>query len=289
MTLTIGVLHPGEMGSAVAAAAVAGGARVLWAAEERGAQTRRRAERAGLEDAGTLEVLVRQSDIVVSVCPPHAALDVARAMAARRFAGTYVDANAVSPATARDIGAVVERAGATFVDGGIVGPPPHRPGTTRLYLSGPEAGRAAAPFAGSPLEVVALDGPPGAASALKMAYAAWTKGSAALLMAVRALAAAERVDDALLREWARSQPDLTARSEAAAKGSAPKAWRWIGEMEEIAATFAAAGLPDGFHRAAAEVYQRLAQYKDATEPPPIAEVAAVLASGVAGRPELPVP
>jgi 3-hydroxyisobutyrate dehydrogenase-like beta-hydroxyacid dehydrogenase len=284
MGLTIGVLHPGEMGSAVAAAAVTGGARVLWAAEKRGAQTHRRAERAGLEDAGTLEALVRQSDIVVSVCPPHAALDVARAVAVRRFAGTYVDANAVSPATARDIGAVVERAGATFVDGGIVGPPPYRPGTTRLYLSGPEAGRVAAPFAGSPLEIIMLHGPSGAASALKMAYAAWTKGSAALLMAVRALAAAERVDDALLREWARSQPDLAARSEAAAKGSAPKAWRWIGEMEEIAATFAAAGLPDGFHRAAAEVYQRLAQYKDAAEPPPIAEVAAVLASAVAGRP-----
>jgi 3-hydroxyisobutyrate dehydrogenase-like beta-hydroxyacid dehydrogenase len=261
------------------------GARVLWAAEERGAQTRRRAERAGLEDAGTLEALVRQSDIVVSVCPPHAALDVARAVAARRFAGTYVDANAVSPDTAREIGAVVARAGATFVDGGIVGPPPHRPGTTRLYLSGPEVGRAAAPFAGSPLEVITLDGPPGAASALKMAYAAWTKGSAALLMAVRALAAAEQVDAALLREWALSQPDLTARSEGAARGSAPKAWRWIGEMEEIAATFAAAGLPGGFHRAAAEVYQRLARYKDAAEPPPIAEVAAVLAGEVGGRSE----
>jgi len=289
MRLTIGVLHPGEMGSAVAAAAVTGGARVLWAAAERGAQTHRRAERAGLEDAGTLEALVRQSDVVVSVCPPHAALDVARAVAARRFTGTYVDANAVSPATARNIGAVVGSAGATFVDGGIVGPPPHRPGTTRLYLSGPEAGRAAAPFAGSPLEVITLDGPPGAASALKMAYAAWTKGSAALLMAVRALAAAEQVDDALLREWAQSQPDLTARSEAAARGSAPKAWRWIGEMEEIAATFAAAGLPDGFHRAAADVYQRLTRYKDAAEPPPIAEVAAVLASEARARPELRVP
>jgi len=225
----------------------------------------------------------------VSVCPPHAALDVARAVAARRFAGTYVDANAVSPATARNIGAVVGSAGATFVDGGIVGPPPHRPGTTRLYLSGPEAGRAAAAFAGSPLAVITLDGPPGAASALKMAYAAWTKGSAALLMAVRALAAAEQVGDALLREWAQSQPDLTARSEAAAKGSASKAWRWIGEMEEIAATFAAAGLPDGFHRAAAEVYQRLARYKNAAAPPPLAEVAAVLASEARARPEPPVP
>jgi 3-hydroxyisobutyrate dehydrogenase-like beta-hydroxyacid dehydrogenase len=285
MTLTIGVLHPGEMGSAVAAAAVTGGARVLWASEDRGAPTRRRADGAGLEDAGSLGALVRRSEVVLSVCPPHAAAEVAGAVAAHRFAGTFVDANAVSPATARDIGAIVARAGATFVDGGIVGPPPHRPGTTRLYLSGPEAARIVAVFAGSPLEVITLDGPAGAASALKMAYAAWTKGSAALLMAVRALAAAERVDEPLLREWARSQPDLAARSEAAAKGSAPKAWRWIGEMEEIAATFAAAGLPDGFHRGAADVYQRLAGYKDAATPPTIAEVAAVLTGEVAGRPD----
>src|SRR5215831_2175468 len=189
MTLTIGILHPGEMGGAVAAAAVAGGARVLWASEGRGDRTRRRAERAGLEDAGMLPSLAKQSDIVLSVCPPHAAVDVARAVAAHRFGGVYVDANAVSPATAREIGAVVERAGAAFVDGGIVGPPPARRGTTRLYVSGPEAARLAAPFAPGPLEVIALSGPPGAASALKMAYAAWTKGSAALLMAVRALAA----------------------------------------------------------------------------------------------------
>src|SRR5262249_11008109 len=134
-------------------------------------------------------------------------------------------------------------------------------------------------------EVIALPGPPGAASALKMAYAAWTKGSAALLMAVRALAAAEQVDDALLREWAQSQLDLAARSEAAARGSAPKAWRWIGEMEESAATSATAGLPDGFHGAAAEVCQRLARYKDAAEPPSIGEVAAVLAGEVSAGAE----
>src|SRR5262249_52274342 len=170
MTLTIGILHPGEMGGAVAAAAVAGGARVLWASDGRGDRTRQRAGRAGLEDAGTLPSLANQSDIVLSVCPPHAALDVARAVAAHRFAGTYVDANAVSPATTRAIGAIVEGAGATFVDGGIVGAPPARPGTTRLYVSGPEAARLAAPFAPRPLEVIALSGPPGAAPAPRVAY-----------------------------------------------------------------------------------------------------------------------
>jgi len=276
MALTIGVLHPGEMGSAVAAAAAGGGASVLWASEGRSLGTRRGAEGAGLHDAGTLAALVSRSDVVLSVCPPHAAVDVARAVAAQRFAGLYVDANAVAPGTAREIGAIVERAGAAFVDGGLVGPPPQRPGTTRLYVSGKAAERVAALFPRGPLEAIVLDGGAGAASALKMAYAAWTKGSAALLMAVRALAAAEAVDGALVREWERSQPELPARSEAAVRGNARKAWRFVGEMEEIAATFAAAGLPDGFHRAAGEVYQRLARYKDVAEPPPLAEAAAAL-------------
>jgi 3-hydroxyisobutyrate dehydrogenase-like beta-hydroxyacid dehydrogenase len=277
MALTVGILHPGEMGGAVAAVASAGGARVLWASEGRGSATRRRAEAAGLQDVGTLGALARRSELLLSVCPPHAALDVARAVAAAGFVGLYVDANAVAPRSARAIGGVVERAGASFVDGGIVGPPPERPGTTRLYLSGPAAERAAAPFAGGHLEPIVLDGPPGAASALKMAYAAWTKGSAALLMAVRALAAAEGVDGALVREWEQSLPELPARSEAAVRGNARKAWRFVGEMEEIATTFAAAGLPDGFHRAAGEVYERLAAYKDATTPPSLAEAAGALA------------
>jgi hypothetical protein len=98
-------------------------------------------------------------------------------------------------------------------------------------------------------------------------------------MAVRALAAAEAVDAALVREWERSQPELPARSEAAVRGNARKAWRFVGEMEEIAATFAAAGLPDGFHRASAEIYERLAAYKDAAAPPSLAEAAGALAAG----------
>jgi 3-hydroxyisobutyrate dehydrogenase-like beta-hydroxyacid dehydrogenase len=276
MTVTIGVLHPGEMGSAVAAAVAGGGASVLWASEGRSPRTHRAAEGAGARDAGTLAALASRSDVVLSVCPPHAAVDVARAVAALRFGGLYVDANAVAPDTARQIGEIVEGPGAVFVDGGIVGPPPRRSGTTRLYVSGKGADRVASLFASGPLEAIVLDGGPGAASALKMAYAAWTKGSAALLMAVRALAGAEGVDQPLVREWERSQPDLPARSEAAVSGNARKAWRFVGEMDEIAATFAAAGLPDGFHRAAGEIYRRLTRYKDTSEPPPLAEASAAL-------------
>ena len=147
----------------------------------------------------------------------------------------------------------------------------------QLYVSGKEAGRVAVPFARGPLEVVVLDGGPGTASALKMAFAAWTKGSAALLLAVRALAAAEGIDDALVAEWTRSLPDLPGRSEAALRGNARKAWRFVGEMEEIAATFGAAGLPEGFHDASGEVYRRLAGWKDTATPPSMAEVAKALA------------
>jgi hypothetical protein len=256
---TIGILHPGDMGSVVGACAVTAGARVLWASEGRSAGSRERAAGAGLADAGTVAALV-----------------LARDVAARRFAGLFVDANAVAPATAREIALIVEAGGAAFVDGGLIGPPPRNAGSTRLYLSGGEAKRAAALFESSALEAIAIGDGPGAASALKMAYAAYTKGSSALLMAIRALAASEGVDDALLAEWRRSQPDLPKRSEAAARDNARKAWRFVGEMEEIAAAFTAAGLPGGFHEAAGMIYDRLAGYKDATTPPTMADLVAPL-------------
>ncbi len=123
----------------------------------------------------------------------------------------------------------------------------------------------AALFEGTALAAVDLGPDEVAASALKMAYAAWTKGSAALLLAVRVLARREGVEKALLEEWAASQPGAFARSERSARGTAPKGWRFEGEMREIAATFSAAGLPDGFHLAAADAYARLARFKDAKD------------------------
>jgi 3-hydroxyisobutyrate dehydrogenase-like beta-hydroxyacid dehydrogenase len=263
---TIGLLNPGEMGSMVGAAVRSGGSRVLWAGEGRSAATRKRASDAGLEDAGSVAALVRASDVILSVCPPHAAVELATQVAALRFAGTYVDGNAIAPATAREVGGVVEKGGATFVDGGIIGPPPVKPGTTRFYVSGTSAERIAALLTAGPLQAIVVPGGPGAASTVKMAYASWTKGSSALLLAVCALASAEGVEDSLAREWKISQPDLSARAEGAAKSNAKKAWRFIGEMEEIAATFAAAGLPDAFHQGAAEIYRRMEIYKDGPAP-----------------------
>jgi 3-hydroxyisobutyrate dehydrogenase-like beta-hydroxyacid dehydrogenase len=252
---TIAVLHPGEMGAALGARLREVGHDVAWAGEGRSAATHTRAEAAGLRDADGLDALLAGCDVVVSVCPPHAALDVARAVAGSGFGGVFADANAVAPASAAEIGRIVEAGGARFVDGGIVGPPPERAGTTRLYLSGADASIVAALFAGTPVEAPVLGGEPGAASALKMAYAAWTKGTAAMLLAIRAAARSAGVEDALLAEWERSQPDVPGRLAAAGDAAERKGWRWVGEMEEIAATLAAAGEPDGFHLAAAEVFR----------------------------------
>ena len=276
MATTVGLLHPGEMGSVVGACLRAGGIRVVWPSAGRSDASRRRAGAADLEDLGTLAAVVTASDVVLSVCPPGSATDVARLVAGARFRGLYVDANAVAPGTARRVGEIVRATGAELVDGGIIGPPPREAGTTRLYLAGARAGEVADLFKGSALEAVVMPGDAGTASALKMAYAAWTKGSSALLIAVRALAIREGVDEALQDEWERSQPGLGARSESAVAGNAKKAWRFVGEMEEIAATFAAAGLPAGFHEACAAIYGRLDRYRDAPEAPTVAEVAAAL-------------
>lgn len=276
MTLRIVLLHPGAMGSSVGAAARVGGATVVWAGEGRSPATAARATAAGLEDAGSLAAALDGAGAVVSVCPPDAAVEAAEAVAAHGFAGIYVDANAVSPATAARVAQAVTGS-ATYVDGGIVGGPAWRPGTTRLYLSGADAEVVAAWFAAGPLEAVAIGEDPTAASALKMAYAAWTKGSGALLLAVRALAAATGVEEALLAEWRRSQPDLPA--DAGAARAAPKAWRFAGEMREIADTFSAANLPVGFHRAAAEVFERLAGFKDADAPATGEVLSALLGRG----------
>jgi 3-hydroxyisobutyrate dehydrogenase-like beta-hydroxyacid dehydrogenase len=272
----VGLLHPGEMGSSVGASLVAGGARVLWLSQGRGAQTRQRAEGIGLQDAGTLAELARRAQVILSVAPPHAALDVARGVAAVRFTGLFVDANAIAPETTREVGRIVERGGARFVDGGIIGPANRKPGAARIYLSGPGAGEVAPLFANGPVNAITLDGPVGAASALKMCFGGWNKGMQGLLMAIRALAMAEGVDEALLAEWRISMPEMPARAERTVNDNARKAWRFVGEMEENARAFAQAGLPTGFHDAAGEIYRRLAGYKDTPTAPAVEDAIATL-------------
>lgn len=237
--MNVGLLHPGEMGSAVGNALVAAGHRVLWASEGRSEATRGRA--AAFEDASSVRGLADASDVVVSVVPPHAAVEVARGVAP--FDGLYVDANAVAPETARTVGGLFGR----FVDAGIVGGPP----APRLYLSGAEAAEVASLFAGSPIEALVVAD----ASALKTAYAAWTKVTAALLLAIEEYAHRTGVAEPLRAEWARSQPQLTDALARAQRSAETKAWRFVGEMEQAALAFADEDLPPGFHEAAAQIYR----------------------------------
>jgi 3-hydroxyisobutyrate dehydrogenase-like beta-hydroxyacid dehydrogenase len=250
----IGLLNPGEMGAAVGQCLTGADHQVLWASEGRGPDTAARAQEAGLTDIGSARQMAAEADVIMSICPPHAALDVAWAV--HGFTGLYLDANAIAPDTAREVAKLITDSGGRYVDGGIIGSPPRTAGTTRLYLSGEYAPQVHALFAGTALEPRIVVGADMAASAVKVAYASWTKGSAALLLAARALAEAEGVEDTLLEEWSMSQPRLADQVDRAARSAVTKGWRWVGEMEEIAASMAGAGLPDGFHQAAAEVYRR---------------------------------
>jgi 3-hydroxyisobutyrate dehydrogenase-like beta-hydroxyacid dehydrogenase len=255
---TVGLLHPGEMGAAVGGCLVSVGHEVLWDPAGRSRATTGRALASELTGV-TFDRIIAKSSVILSICPPHAAIEVAQQVTAAGYTGCYVDANAISVATAEQVAAVVTAAGASYVDGGIIGQPPEVAGYTRFYLSGPQANEVRALFNRSRLDARIAEGPPYAASAVKMAYAAWTKGSSALLLAARALARAGGVERTLLAEWQLSQPNLAAQSERSATAAAAKGWRWIGEMEEIAASMSAAGLPDGFHEAAAEIYDRAAR------------------------------
>lgn len=263
--MKVGFLHPGMMGGSLGAACTG---TAIWASEGRSAATGARAEAAGLVDVDTIDELCRQADVVVSICPPASAPSVAGAVAATGFDRVYVDANAIAPATSRSIGDMFER----YVDGSVIGPPARQAGTTRLYLSGSEADAVAALWRDTIVDARIVAGDAGAASALKMSYAAWTKISSALHLAIRALAADHGIDEALVDEWNLSQPGLSDRSEPIAAGVGPKAWRFVGEMEEIAASFDDAGLPSGFAAGAAELYAGLADLKHAESP----DLAAVL-------------
>ncbi|HEY1466964.1 MAG TPA: DUF1932 domain-containing protein [Acidimicrobiales bacterium] len=251
---TIGLLHPGEMGSAIGAALVEAGYTVTWASAGRSSASAHRAASANLVDLGTVDAVIDRCQLILSICPPTHAVTVANEVAG--FGGLYLDANAIAPATARRVAAVIEAGGGSYVDGGIIGGPPTPTYGPRLYLSGPAAPELAELLAGTMVDARVVSEDQTAASGIKMCFAAWTKGTSALLLGIRALAIAEGVEGPLLDEWQTSMPELDRRSLTAAQQAATKGWRWVGEMEEIAATFRSAGLPDGFHLAAADIFAR---------------------------------
>lgn len=254
------------MGSSLGSCLKANNHDVLWVAADRSAATKERAKQDGFTECASLAEGLTMVHVVVSICPPEFAIEVADAVVELGFTGTFVDANATSPMTAKHI---AQRIGENYVDGSVIGPPARRPNATRLYLSGRNAGEVHDLFSGTFANPTNLGDQPSAASALKMCYAAYTKGTSALLINIRALAEANQISDALKAEWSISQPELHARSERTGPSVSRKAWRFAAEMREIASTFEANGLPNGFHEGAAQVYERLSAFKD--QPPTATE------------------
>jgi 3-hydroxyisobutyrate dehydrogenase-like beta-hydroxyacid dehydrogenase len=275
-TNRIGIIHPGEMGVSVAASAVNSGCEVYWASEGRSPETRERAAKHGLKDAGTVSNLCKTCSIILSICPPHAAEDVAWEVLGCGFSGMYVDANAISPQRTLKIGETMAAANVEFVDGGIIGGPAWTPGETVLYLAGKGADEIAECFVAGPLETRGLGEEIGKASALKMCYAAYSKGTTALLCAVLATAEELGVREALNLQWTDDDPGFAEKTEMRVRRVTKKAWRFAGEMEEISATFDEAGLPGEFHAGAAETYRRLARFKGWSEAPELDEVLAAM-------------
>ena len=244
------------MGAALGASLLAAGHEVRWCAEGRSAASRRRAEALGLVEVPSLGAALAGVDAVLSIVPPHGALPLAEAVAAEGYVGSYFDLNGISPETAAAVAACFPPG--AYGDGAVVGLPPGEGETATLLLSAEAAARLPTFGPRFTLQGVPEAAGPFGASALKNAFAAWSKGSSALLLSVEALAEALGLKEDLYALWDRHSPGLRDRAAATGQAVAPKAWRFVGEMEEIAATFRAAGLSPGAFEAAAEVYGNLA-------------------------------
>ncbi|SAK89728.1 tartronate semialdehyde reductase [Caballeronia temeraria] len=259
---TVAILGVGSMGSAIGRALKQGGARVLTSLEGRSAASAARAREAGMEDA-SLDNLVA-CDFILSIVPPSAAVDTAQRLAPlleRASVPTlYIDCNAINPDTVRQIERALEPAGTPFVDASIIG----QPSSPKFYMSGPHAPRTQ-PLADHGLVVRILDGPVGAASALKMSYAGITKGLTALGSAMALAAMRNGAGDALISELAASQPALLDWLAASVPRMPPKAYRWVAEMDEIAQFIGDEYAEHRIYEGAAGLYARLAEDKEATD------------------------
>jgi len=259
--LTIGLLSPGDMGHTVGRVLLEAGIATITCLAGRSERTVALARSAGIEAVDDEDELVRRADLILSILvPDQAAATASRIREAVVRTGAdvlYVDANAISPATTRAMAEELSTAGIDYVDAGIVGPPPTRPGVTRFYASGPAAARFAQAVSPA-LDVRVIGAEAGQASALKMTYAAMTKGFA--LLGIGALLTAREMDvlEPLTEELALSQSARLAMLENWIPSVGPKAHRWEGEMREIADTFEQAGQSGLFHRGAAEICAQVA-------------------------------
>jgi 3-hydroxyisobutyrate dehydrogenase-like beta-hydroxyacid dehydrogenase len=258
---TIAVMSPGDMGEGVGASIRGQGKDVITVLAGRGAETRMRAGRAGFRDVPDLDAMVREADLILSIMPPERAesfaKETAAAMKRTGSAPPFADMNAISPMTAKRIAAVMADAGADFIDGGIIGWAPLKTkSVTNLYVSGPRAALMDE-LDGNGKEIRQLGDEIGRASAVKMVYASVSKGTDSLLTAAYIAAEALGIREEMEREWSESQPDAFARMGRRVPALPADSGRWIGEMEEISATFAAAGVTPNFHKGAADIYRLL--------------------------------
>lgn len=264
----IAILMPGDMGHGVGAALSDAGHTVLTCLAGRSEETRTLARRAGMQDTETLSNLVGRADVILSILPPSAAVglakDVTAAMEETGSMPVYVDCNAISPATARKAGDAISAAGAVFIDAGIIGLAPGKGGGTRFYVSGADVSAMLA-LDGKGFEVIGLGAEVGRASAMKMVYAALTKGTWTLQTAVMLAAEKLGLTEELTAEFAFSQKPALDAMRARIPRLPADSGRWIGEMEEIAATFSDAGVTPGFHDGAADIFRVLAQTPFAAE------------------------
>ncbi|MFJ6053621.1 DUF1932 domain-containing protein [Streptomyces sp. NPDC092307] len=262
---TVGILHPGSMGAAVAACAATNADAVLWCAAGRSRASAARAAQFGLTRVDVLAELLDRSDIVISLCPPAAAEDLARDVARHGFVGVYVEANAINPERAQRITALLEP-DATAVDGAVVGSPPVGGKTPTLYLSGPNAAteRIEALFAGTAVRTAVLGTEVGKASALKLAYTSFQKTSRVLVALAVGMAREYGVDQELLEVASKRADSYLSEPQYITK-TAARAWRWGPELEEAADALAAAGLPPEMLRAAASTLARWHDVQDSGE------------------------
>lgn len=255
MRLTVGILHPGSMG-AYLGAALATSHNVLWTATDRSADTVHRATAIGLRGIVDLRALVRQCHVIISVCPPHAAVEVAQEVARTRSHGfTYVDANSIAPQTVRHIADLFREN--VVVDAALTGGPGDT--NTRIWLSGNDTLGIHSLFEGTPIGCRIVGHNVGQASALKMCAGLRSKVIPAVWATLIEAASAygPEVEHSLREHLRELGYDLDAEATKLA-GRSHKAWRWTGEMQESAKAMAEVGMPPGFSEAAASTYLRIA-------------------------------
>ncbi len=259
---TVGIMSPGDMGSAVGQTLAAHGLRVIAALGERSARTRALAAEAGIADVGTLETLVREADLVMSILVPDAAVEAARRVAeAMKSAGAtplYADCNSIAVQSSRTIGEIMHAIGAPYAEASIIGAPPRVPNKTRIYTSGPHA-QEFAQLNRFGLDVRVIGPEEGKAKAIKICYSTVTKGTQALC--TESLVSAKRlgVFGVLMTELETSQQGLLAFAQSGLQQMPPKAHRWVGEMHELAATYQDLGLTPRMLAGAADMYRDVSQ------------------------------